>query len=138
MVNDVELASLLVVWSDSVRRLHGPEKQLFGSPQLLRQHLGRAINALDYGDLQARGLRFVWHSLRHGGASRSFLKGIPLSDILVRGRWACESSGRHYIQVGRQLLAGISLPERASRLAARFAAVGLQAILHPDFVDMIR
>ena len=35
---------------------------------------------------------YVPHSLRHGGATRDFLSGRPLEDILVRGRWASTKS----------------------------------------------
>ena len=33
----------------------------------------------------------------HCGASRVFLLGRPMSDILLRGCWKAKSSGRHYV-----------------------------------------
>jgi hypothetical protein len=41
------------------------------------------------------------HSLRHGGATHDYLKGMPFDDVMVRGRWAVTKSAVHYIQQGR-------------------------------------
>ena len=38
----------------------------------------------------------VPHSLRHGGATRLHLSGLPLEDILLRGRWAASKSAKHF------------------------------------------
>ena len=54
-----------------------------------------------------------------------------MSWILIRGRWAVESSGRHYIQSGRQLLLSLGLPAAVSQLAARVAASGLLVLFDP-------
>ena len=88
-----------------------PAGRLFPSAQELRGTLHRALRALDDGSWETRGLRFVWHSLRHGAASRAYLRGgaVVLPDLLVRGRWAADASGRHYIQSGRQLLLSLAL-----------------------------
>ena len=37
---------------------------------------------------------FTLHSLRHGGATRDYLAGTELSDIMVKGRWVSLSSCR--------------------------------------------
>ena len=55
-----------------------------------------------------------------------------MSDILLRGRWKAESSGRHYVQAGRQLLIGSAAPPLVTRLAQRITALGLSALLGPD------
>jgi integrase len=34
------------------------------------------------------------HSLRHGGASTDFLRGVGIEDIMVRGRWQANKSAR--------------------------------------------
>jgi integrase len=47
---------------------------------------------------------YVHHSLRHGGATRDYLAGMPIADVMVRGRWAATKSAVHYIQQGRQLM----------------------------------
>ena len=48
--------------------------------------------------------KYVPHSLRHGGATRLHLKGVPLEDIMMRGRWASSKSARTYIQSSRAVL----------------------------------
>lgn len=63
-------------------------------------------------------LRFVPHSLRHGGATRDFLLGKSLEFVLHRGRWASMASARHYIQAGRALLSQTVIPPRWSSLGA--------------------
>ena len=87
MIEDSTLASLLVEWQSAVSRVD-PTDSLFPSVAVLRDTLGRALRALDDGSWETPGLRFVWHSLRHGGASRAFLRGgaVVLPDLLVRGR----------------------------------------------------
>ena len=52
-------------------------------------------------------MRFVPHSLRHGGASCDYMAmgAVRLEDILHRGRWATIKSTRHYIQQGPALMA---------------------------------
>ena len=90
--------------------------KLFPPPAKLRSVLARCLGVLD---VDAHGLAFVWHSFRHGGASRAYLRGDEMSRILNRGRWAVESSGRHYIQSGRQLLLAQELPPTVIDLARR-------------------
>ena len=128
-VEDAAVAELLAAWAEAVRRSGG--RRLFGTPDALRRALARALSAFDPAQFVARGLSFTWHSLRHGGASRAHLAGCEMSWILIRGRWAVESSGRHYIQSGRQLLLSLGLPAAVSQLAARVAASGLLVLFDP-------
>ena len=88
--------------------------------------------------MQTRGLHFVWHSFRHGGASRAHLAGRPLPAILLRGRWKAEGSGRHYIQAGRQMLLALALPRIVVRLAGRVSEIGLVALIDPDLRHRLR
>ena len=97
--------------------------------------LARCLEALN---IEAHGLVFVWHGFRHGGASRAFLRGDEISSILVRGRWAAESSGRHYIQSGRQLLIAQQLPGDVTDLARRIERVGLESLLARDLRARLR
>lgn len=46
---------------------------------------------------------YVIHSARHGGATELFLETGDLHKVMHFGRWAVESSARHYIQDGRAL-----------------------------------
>ena len=62
-----------------------------------------------------------------------------MSEIIVRGRWAAESSARHYVQAGRQMLLALALPPSIAALAARVErAAGLLALLAPDLLTRLR
>ena len=81
----------------------------------------------------------MWHSLQHGGASRAYLRegAVVLPDLLVRGRWAVESSGRHYIQSGRQLLLSIFLPSNVAALARALRTIGVGALVEQDLRERV-
>jgi hypothetical protein len=132
MVADPSVAMLLLAWKDASERTAGPGARLFPSPDRLRAILARCLRTLDDGNWDARGLSFVWHSFRHGGASRAHLAGTSLPDILTRGRWAVDSSGRHYIQAGRQMLLALALPAEVAELARRLERAGVSSLLAPD------
>ena len=53
---------------------------------------------------------YVPHSLRHGGATRSYLLGRSVEAVMERGRWAVTKSARRYIQAGRALLVKMQVP----------------------------
>jgi len=55
---------------------------------------------------------YVPHSLRHGGATYCFILGMPMEDVLTRGRWASSKSARRYIQAGRALAMNMHVPKR--------------------------
>ena len=59
---------------------------------------------------------YVHHSLRHGGATRDYLAGMPIADVMVRGRWAATKSAVHYIQQGRQLMMLQAVPSLVDSL----------------------
>ena len=62
---------------------------------------------------------YVLHSLRHGGATSLHVRGLPIADILLRGRWVSTTSATLYIQSGRALLLSVSVPELVSDIAER-------------------
>jgi hypothetical protein len=64
-------------------------------------------------------LYFVPHSLRHGGATRDYLKGggAALPGILHRGRWRQMDSARHYIQAGPALSAAAARAVDPARMS---------------------
>ena len=134
IVESSEVAAILVAWRDA-HRAQGlsEEALLFPAPDQLRKALAQALQGVGLAEGNDRGLHFSWHSCRHGGASRAFLLNKPMSDILLRGRWKAESSGRHYVQAGRQMLIGSALPPLITRIAQRVGSLGLAALLGPDF-----
>ena len=58
-----------------------------------------------------------------------------MSDILLRGRWKAESSGRHYVQAGRQLFSAV--PPLVTRIAQRITELGWSALLGPDLATRL-
>jgi integrase len=79
---------------------------------------------------QALGLTgYVPHSLRHGGATFDYLKGVPVQDICVRGRWAVTKSALTYIQTGRQLLLAKAVPPVTAGLASTCQRFPLSRLL---------
>jgi site-specific recombinase XerD len=57
-------------------------------------------------------LHITPHTFRHGGATYDFIKGIPMLDIIARGRWQSAKSATHYIQGGRALLSRCRIPSK--------------------------
>ena len=121
-------------WRDAVEASEGPDAKLFPSVAGLRSDLAEALAPFR---VEARGLHFTFHSFRHGGASRAYLAGSDMADILLRGRWKVESSGKHYIQAGRQLLLGLQLPPEVTALACRIEEVGLVHLFDADLADQL-
>ena len=132
MVEDPAVAALLLVL---VRAQVQRAAKLFSAPATVRSVLARCLSVLN---VDAHGLAFVWHSFRHGGASRAYLRGDEMSRILTRGRWAVESSGRHYIQSGRQLLLTQELPLIVIDLARRLEDAGIESLLARDLRERLR
>lgn len=65
---------------------------------------------------------YVPHSLRHGGATHDYMRGVPLEDILHLGRWASIKTARIYVQQGRALLLACRVPDRVRILAKTLAS----------------
>jgi integrase len=65
--------------------------------------------------------RYVPHSLRHGGATRALLLGMPISEIMSRGRWQSLKSAQRYMQAGRAILLTLGLPKRVVEFGARLS-----------------
>ena len=137
MVADPDIAELLVQWSDNCMRSGDADSSLFPSVGHLRATLKQALSGVGIQDEDTRGFGFTWHSCRHGGASRAYQRGDPIADILTRGRWKAESSGRHYIQSGRQLLLGISLPVLVHQIATKLRSIGLITLSSPHFERLL-
>lgn len=60
------------------------------------------------------------HSLRHGGATHAVMHlGQSIETVLMRGRWASNSSARIYLQAGRAHLLQVDAPKHALSTAAQ-------------------
>ena len=87
------------------------------SPSHFRSMLHAACEALGIDHVG-----YVPHSLRHGGATHDHIMGVPMEDILLRGRWASNATARMYIQTGKAMLLSQSIPASVLRTAARVAS----------------
>lgn len=63
--------------------------------------------------------RYVWHSLRHGGATMMYLRDVPLENIALAGRSLSLTTARRYVQQGAALLTNATLPQRLTAAAVR-------------------
>jgi integrase len=82
-----------------------PGQRVFNfSASTYRRWFHRACSALKLSS------DYVPHSLRHGGATRDYLAGKPIQDVMLRGRWSHPKTATHYIQQGRQLMMLQSVP----------------------------
>lgn len=76
------------------------------------------------------GLHFVPHSLRHGGATRDFLRGRSIEQIMHRGRWASTKSAARYVQQGPALLLQSAVPESLVQAGSTLAPYLARCIEH--------
>jgi hypothetical protein len=94
-----------------------PTARLFPvSPSRYRQIFKEAVHALG---LTAH---YVPHSLRHGAATRAMRQGVPIEEIMRRGRWASSKSVRTYIQQGQALLLANQVPSSLHQRGCRIAS----------------
>jgi hypothetical protein len=109
-VDDPDAAALLRI---VVRSTPIEEFRLFNfTPSSYRSLLKRVCVHLGLS------ARYVPHSLRHGGATYLHQLGVPVEDIMLRGRWASVKVTRRYIQDGESMLLSLSVPPRIAALAA--------------------
>lgn len=67
---------------------------------------------------------FTLHSLRHGGATHDSLNGVPIANIIKKGRWSDPRSAAVYLQTGRALFLSVDVPPAtASRLTVYGRAI---------------
>lgn len=88
-----------------------PDSIVFHPAPQYRKLLAGACNALRLRE------RYVPHSLRHGGATYLFMRGVEVARIQQHGRWRAQESCFHYVQVGRNLML-------AARTDPRIVSIG--------------
>jgi hypothetical protein len=114
------VVGLLNAWIAS--RSLGPSDRLFG----LTERRLRVLFLSAAEGLRA-AVRFTPHSARHGGATFLAMSGVPIEDVLARGRWASTMSARYYVQTGAAVSAahGVSsaIIRDGERAATQFAEV---------------
>jgi hypothetical protein len=65
---------------------------------------------------------YVWHSLRHGGATDDALKGMPIEEIVARGRWSSSKMLKTYVQRSRAFFLHSRTPARLSKAGLKLAS----------------
>ena len=94
-----------------------PEDKVFDfSASTFRKAFHSACDELGLGHIG-----FVPHSLRHGGATYDYNRGVSIENIVHRGRWASTESARHYIQSGRAALLALDIPVEVAESASFIA-----------------
>lgn len=65
---------------------------------------------------------YVWHSIRHGGATWLYLRGVDFRRIKLQGRWKSARSAEIYVQRGRAILLAQRVPRALARTAKLMAS----------------
>ena len=89
------LASCLPIGNRRWRLLQPEDLLVQASYYVLRARLRTALRISGVDPA-----RYVWHSLRHGGATWYYLAGEALDNVAHRGRWRSLQTARRYIQMG--------------------------------------
>ncbi len=55
-------------------------------------------------------IKITAHCFRHGGATYDYLRGVPMADIVQRGRWKDAKTAQNYIQAAQAILLSTKLP----------------------------
>ena len=122
--------------------IENPQVALFISELLTRVEGHRAVptsyttfRRLFLLGLEALGCEhhsFSSHSMRRGGATTLFHRGVHLSDVMMRGRWSSESSCRLYVRTGEAALIAIDRERSASSdMVKLLAAMGPRVFVVP-------
>ena len=108
--------------------LHGRAKneKLFEFDALvLAKRWARMLEVLQLtaptGSLQAR---YTPGGLRAGGATAYYLATENILGLMWRGRWKCQRSLEHYLQLGVYTLNEATIPAGAAALVAKFGQIG--------------
>jgi integrase len=90
----------------------------------------RQYRKLFKASCQSLGLSkaYVPHSLRHGGATRLYMKDTPIEDIRALGRWRSVASCLHYCQWGRAVIGSVRAPKAVKKVANAVAKALVEAI----------
>lgn len=113
-VSDGRIAALLLWLKTSATTDHVWN----GSVPQFRAFLARFCEFLAIQDMG-----FSAYSIRRGGASSAFLRGISFDQLLVTGRWQSIKTARIYLDTGRAALIQQAFSSRSTHLLARFGAL---------------
>lgn len=97
----------------AVASASGPSAYLFPSGRCLYDHFSSACVSLGVG-----AVGFVFHSLRHGGATDAYLRmgEGSVASVQVRGRWRQTATLQRYLQQAPAVIAQLSIPQHVRDL----------------------
>jgi integrase len=123
-VRDKSIAALLCAWI--TRRGLTAGESVFGlSPNAYRSVLAQACVGLGVSHVG-----YTPHCLRHGGATHDFVRGVPLEEILLVGRWESNKSARTYVKQGVGLMLAATLPAAIMKLGRKYGVDVYAAVEH--------
>jgi integrase len=69
------------------------------------------------------------HSMRHGGATHYYMRGMSIADVQARGRWESQKTCKRYVQTAQALIATIRIPQHLADAGRALALDPYQAII---------
>ena len=95
------------------------------SYQTYAAQLKIGISTMGIGDVP-----FSSHSARIGKATEDYIKGLPVAQIALNGRWKSLNSLRYYVNNGRAWLLNTPIPPAAQAMIRQAAADMISLIQH--------
>jgi integrase len=125
-ITDPHIKQLLLAWLQRHSHSASPSDRLFPfTDAQFRSRFHRTVYRLGLGHI-----RYVPHSLRHGGATRDYMRGMSIEDVMYRGRWKTMESARRYIQQSRAMLVQQDVPKESHKLGVTFSRCMVPLMQH--------
>lgn len=106
-----------IAWLEKLRVGQGNSNKIWPRS---RSHFGKRFKQL-LSELQLTDCRFTMSSLRPGGATFLFGRGVPISAIRFTGRWCVERTLEHYLQLATATQITTEIPEEISARLIKIA-----------------
>ena len=87
------------------------------SPSVFRKQLADILSFL-----QIEPSSFSAYSIRRGGATHAFSEGIPMDQLVIKGRWQNAKTARIYLDSGRAALVQLQFSAHTSHLISAATA----------------
>lgn len=143
-IQDFRIAHIIRRYLKHVRKClkhsegHTPDDRKVGRLKLfqlskkdMRQALREAVQAIG---ITNRGL--VFHSLRHGAATQDTIDGVPITEVMRRGRWVSSKSAQNYIKQCKTMGLKQVLPDAVIRRGKQLHST--ERALYSSFREAVR
>jgi hypothetical protein len=102
------------------RTMLAPLDRIVGcSYNTMQRWMRRAFQALGF-----EGDDWTSHGLRRGGATDLYMSGMPLTDLMLFGRWLAPRSCREYLRKGEVALRGLKYTTVQEHALEKFGKLG--------------